>query len=176
MAKKMVEVLNQAEEVNPLAEVNGIKVVSFEEAQTLNQANLMRKEMGEETETGDRTFNPDGTIARSKTTVAAVNYDSMFLNRYRMVKRRGENNVLEVVVDYRAIREQERGHIYVQRIQSFIIKRNDAGELELEQITTVSDREFISEFTHQLNAKAMAEIYPIITKGGGEISTDDILI
>lgn len=176
MAKKMVDVLKEAEEIKPLAEVNGIKVVSFDEAQTLNQSNLMRKEMGEETETGDRTFNPDGTIARSKTTVAAVNYDSMFANRYRMVKRRGDSNALEIVVDYRAIKEQERGRIYVQRIQSFIITRNKDGELELEQITTVSDRDFISEFTHKLNAKAMAEIYPLITRSGGEISTDDILI
>lgn len=176
MAKRMVDVLNEAEKVTPLVEVNGIKVVSFDEAQTLNQAEIMAKERGESVDTGDRTFNPDGTIARSRTKVAAVNYDSIFTNRYRLVKRRGDNNVLEVVVDYRAIKEQEKGQIYVQRVPAYVIKRNEAGDLEVEQITTVSDKEFISEFTHKLNVDAMKEILPLITDGGKEISTDEILI
>lgn len=176
MAKTMTEVLVESEKVEPLAEVNGMKVVSFEEAQTLNQAELMKKELGQGGETGDRTFNPDGSVARSKTKVAAVNYDSVFSNRYRLVKKRGESDCLEVVVDYRAIKEQERGQIYVQRIQAYVIKRDEDKNLVLDHITTVSDRDFISEFTHKLNADAMKEILPLITEGGKEISTDEILI
>ena len=77
---------------------------------------------------------------------------------------------------YRCIREQSSGHVFLKSIPVYIISRNTEGNLEVEKVTTVSDTEFISDFTNTLNNKSMAEILPLITQYGNDVTADTMPI
>lgn len=147
----ILESLKQAENIQPLYEQNGVKVVSFEDQKAAAQADLT-----EGFDLGTRTVNPDGTIARSRTKYAAINTDYLYLNR---VKKVGTKMV--VVVDYRAIREQDTGLVYLKNIPGYVFGRQD-GEIVLEKIISVPDTEFVSEYTKQLKPEAMAKLIPLM--------------
>lgn len=160
------DVLAAAEGVQAVAEKNGMRVVSFEDSSVMAQADLTNG-----VDLGNRVLNPDGSIARSRATYAAVNLDSFYANRYRKIGK-----VLRVVVDYRAIKEQSSGRVYMKQIPYFEIVRDDkTGKLVMRKIGAVIDTEFINEYTHKLNREAMAEILPLIT-GGIDVTADDITI
>ena len=161
----MRDILQAAEKVEPIAHRNGVKVVSFDDSTVMAQADLTNG-----VDLGNRIVNPDGTIARSRAPYAAVNLENFYANRYRKVGK-----VLRVVVDYRAIKEQASGRVYLKQIPCFEIARNDNGELEMRKVCTITDTEFISDYTHKLNREAMAQILPLIT-GGIDVTADDISI
>lgn len=161
----MKEILQAAENVEPIAQKNGVKVVSFEDSSVMAQADLTNG-----VDLGNRIVNADGTIARSRAPYAAVNLENFYANRYRKVGK-----VLRVVVDYRAIKEQASGRVYLKQIPCYEIARNDSGELEMRKVCTITDTEFISDYTHKLNREAMAQILPLIT-GGIDVTADDISI
>ena len=63
----ILDSLKRAENIHPLYEQNGVKVVSFEDQRAAAQA-----EITEGVDLGNRTVNADGTIARSRTKYAAI--------------------------------------------------------------------------------------------------------
>lgn len=170
-AKSIGEILDQRDNIKPIGDANGVKLVTYDEITSISMAEQMDKTI----DMGDRTVNPDGTIARSRVLYAAVNPENLYINRFRTLHTE-DGDKMEIVVDYRAIREQERGQIYVQRIPSYIIARNSKGKLFVEKMTSVKDTEFVSEFTHKLNINAMKEIFDLIASEGTSISTEDITI
>lgn len=159
------DVLQAAERVSPIAESNGTKVVSFEDSSVMAQADLTNG-----VDLGNRTLNPDGSIARSRAPYAAVNLENFYANRYRKVGK-----VLRVVVDYRAIKEQASGKVYLKQIPYYEIARNEDGHLALRMVGMVADTEFVGAYTHKLSREAMAEILPLIT-GGIDVTADEITI
>lgn len=161
----ILESLKQAENIKPLYEQNGVKVVSFEDQKAAAQAEII-----EGGELGGRTVNPDGTIARSRTRYAAINTDYLYLNR---VKKVGTKMV--VVIDYRAIKEQERGRIYLKHVPGYAIGRDENGELKLEKVISVPDTEFISEYTKTLKPEAMAKVIPLL-RNDKALSEEDLLV
>lgn len=162
----MRDILQAAEKVEPIAQRNGVKVVSFDDSTVMAQADLTNG-----VDLGNRIVNPDGTIARSRAPYAAVNLENFYANRYRKIGK-----VLRVVVDYRAIKEQASGRVYLKQIPCYEIARDEkSGELELKKVCTISDTEFIGDYTHKLNREAMAQILPLIT-GGIDVTADDISI
>jgi hypothetical protein len=165
------ELYAKADAIVPMAEENGQVYVNFEEASILNSVNAE-----EQKGTGMQLRNPDGTVASTGKTVHAINPDYFFANRY---KRKGKK--LHVVsghdtIGYRCIKEQSTGHVFVKTIPCYVIARNDKGELVLEKQTTISDTEFISDFTNTLDHKSMAEILPLITEHGNEMTADSMPI
>lgn len=160
----ILDSLKRAEEVKPLYEQNGVKVVSFEDQRAVAQAEIIN-----DVDLGNRTVNPDGTVARSRTKYAAINVDHLYLNRYKQVGKK-----LFVVTDYRAIKEQPTGRIYSSQIKAFVfVRENDV--LKKEKMTVISDKDFVSDYTKTLNPEAMAQLIPLMA-GENDISADALPI
>ena len=77
---------------------------------------------------------------------------------------------------YRCIKEQSSGRVFLKTIPAYVIARDSDGKLYLEKQTVISDTEFISEFTNKLDNKSMAEVLPLITTSGSDISADTMPI
>lgn len=161
------EIIDSANKVKPIAEKDGRKIVTFEDAAAL--ANMEGIEPTPET--GMRTYNPDGSLARIRSKVAAINPANYFANRYMATKTK-----LKVVVDWRAIHEQSSGQIYIKHIPAYIFMRNDKGELYIDKIENISDTEFISGYTDSLNEDAMKQIAPLIANYGSDVTATELPI
>lgn len=172
---KYKELFDKAEKVQPMAEKDGQVYVNFDEAATMNSLNMLNGEG-----TGMQVRNHDGSIASTGKTVHAVNPDYFFMNRYKLSGKPGSKKLLVVSghepTGYRCIKEQEQGHIHVKSIPVYVFTREDDGVLKLDKVATVSDSEFISDFTNTLTHKAFAELLPMITSYGTGISADEMPI
>lgn len=169
--ERIRELYDKADKVKPLAEKNGQLYVSFEDAAVLNSVNAE-----EPHGTGLQTRNADGSLASTGKTVHAINPDYFFANRYKLKGKK-----LHVVsghepIGYRCIKEQSRGHVFVKTIPVYVFARDEEKNLVLEKVTTISDAEFISDFTNTLDHKSMAELLPLITEHGNEITADSMPI
>lgn len=162
---------DRADAIVPMAEKDGQVYVTFEEASVLNSVNA---EEGKGT--GMQLRNPDGSLASTGKTVHAINPDYFFANRYKLKGKKLHVVSGHDTIGYRCIKEQSSGHIYIKTIPCYIIARNEKGELVLEKQTTISDTEFISDFTNTLDHKSMAEILPLITEHGNEMTADSMPI
>lgn len=161
------EVLEKTQNVKPITENNGVKVVSFEQQRDLAQADILQNPG-----LGTVKMNPDGSIARTPTRFSAVNPGSFYINRYKKVK-----GSLYIVTDYRAIKGQDEGRVYIKRIPAFVISRDkESGDLYLEKLVTVSDDEFIADFTESLSNELMKEIKPLLETGVEVTKTDSMPI
>lgn len=166
----MRELYEAVDNVRPLAEKDGEVWVDFKDAAVLNSYNA------DEPNTGMQTRNPDGTLASTGKTVHAVNPDYFFMNRYKV---KGKKMIIvsgHTSDGYRCIKEQSSGRVFLKTIPAFVIARDADGKLYLEKQTVISDTEFVSEFTNKLDNKSMAEILPLITSNGSEMSADSMPI
>ena len=161
------EILDAAEKVEPIAEKDGKKIVTFEDAVALADMEGVEPTP----KTGMRTYNPDGSLARIRTRAAAINPENYFANRVMKLKTK-----FKVVIDWRAIREQASGQIYIRNIPAYVFARNEKGELFIERIETISDTEFISGYTEELNYDAMKQIAPLIANYGTDVTAIDLPI
>lgn len=147
--------------------MNGARVVSFEDAVTLAQAEAIEPEA----DLGDRKFNPDGTYARSKAKIVSVNPDNYFANRYKVAKKE-----MFVVTDYRSIQYKRMGKpVGFSTVPCFVIVRED-GNLKLDRITTITGIEFDAGFNSELNNAAAAEVFKVIRESLPPTSGDDLPI
>lgn len=152
--------------MTPFAEVNGAKVVSFEDAVTLAQAEAIEPE----TDLGDRKFNPDGSYARSKAKIVSVNPYNYYANRYKVVKSKGE---LWLVTDYRSIQYKREGKpVGFSSVPCYVLTRND-GKLVLDRVANVPAAEFDANFNGELNLQAAAEAKKAIAESSQNVTTGD---
>lgn len=157
------ETLDKADQVKPIAEHNGMQIVTFADQRDIAVADMVNK-VGLDTVQ----FNPDGTVARTPGRYAAVNPDHYYINRFKRVK-----DSIYVVMDYRAIQDLPSGSVYAKQIPAYVIKRDAEKKLVLDKVVTVSDTEFMSDFTHILSREAMAQIKPLLDAGVG-VTVDDL--
>lgn len=168
--ERMKELYQKVDAIKPLAEKDGEVYVTFEDAAVLNSYNA------DEPKTGMQTRNADGTLASTGKTVHAVNPDYFFMNRYKV---KGKKLIIvsgHTSDGYRCIKEQSSGRVFLKTIPAYVIARDSDGKLFLEKQTVVGDTEFISEFTSKLDNKSMAEVLPLITSGGKDMSADSMPI
>lgn len=168
--ERMRELYQAVDNVRPLAEKDGEVWVDFHDASILNSYNA------DEPNTGMQTRNADGTLASTGKTVHAVNPDYFFMNRYKV---KGKKMILvsgHTTDGYRCIKEQSSGRVFLKTIPAYVIARDSDGKLYLEKQTVISDTEFISDFTNKLDNKSMAEVLPLITVVGGDMSADSMPI
>lgn len=168
--KEMADLYQKVEKVKPLAEKDGEVFVDFNDASVLNSYNA------QEPKTGLQTRNPDGSLASTGKTVHAVNPDYFFANRYKV---KGKKLIVvsgHTTDGYRCIKEQASGRVFLKSIPAYIIVRDSDGKLALEKQTVIGDTEFISDFTNKLDNKSMAEILPLITSNGSEMTADSMPI
>lgn len=159
----MRAVLDGAAEVKPLTVINGKEVLTFEDTQKLNKAELMaEKAGGKPVEVGERNVNPDGmTYASSNVKHAAIDPATYFANRYRKVK--GKDSVkYEVVTDYRAVKEQAAGKVYTDNVIVHVIAKDAKGNLVAEPNKTISADDFVRNFKNMLDAESMIKILDVL--------------
>lgn len=173
--RELKELYEKVDNVRPFAEKDGKVWVDFEDAATLNSYNA------DEPRTGMQTRNADGSLASTGKTVHAVNPDYFFANRYKVKGAKGNQKLIVVsghtTDGYRCIKEQASGRLFIKNVPAYVFYRDsETKELVLEKQTMISDTEFISDFTNKLDNKSMAEILPLITAGGNEVSTDTMPI
>lgn len=161
----MREILDIAENAKPIAKVNGKEAVTFEDYMALASADNINN-----TDLGLTKFNPDGTPACTNVKRVAINVENFFINRYKLVRK-----TLWIVVDYYCISEQASGKIPYKQVPCYVISRGEDGNLKLDKMTTVSDTEFLADFTHSLDREAMTEILPLLVKDTG-ITKDKLAI
>ena len=172
----MKEVLESAEQATVLAESNGIKVMNFRDQNACQQADLIEGVV----DPGVRSMNPDGTVARSYTKYAGVNVDSLFENRYRYIEESDEEGKttkkVQVIVDYRACKEQKTGRCYVKSLPAYVVSRGFQKKLRIERVDSILDEVFVREFTKKLDRDAMTEILPLIHDRVTDVSMDKLSI
>lgn len=170
--ERMRNLYEKADSIKPLAEKDNEVWVTFEDAAVLNSL-----EAEEPSGTGMQTRNADGTIASTGKRVHAINPDYFFLNRYKVKGKK-----LHVVsghepVGYRCIREQSKGRTFVKNIPCYVFSRDtETKNLVLEKVVTISDNEFIADFTNTLDHQSMAELLPLITSYGNGVTADSMPI
>ena len=174
--EKMMELFEKADKVKPMAEKDGQKFVTFDEAATLNSMSVY-----DEKKTGMQVRNADGSLASTGKTVHAVNPNYFFANRYKIKGTKGNQKMIVVSghepTGFRCIKEQEHGNIHVKTVPCYVFSRNsETNEIELEKVATVSDAEFISDFTNTLNHESFAKLLPMITSYGTDMTADDMPI
>lgn len=177
--EEMLAMLEEEKEIREnriIAEKDGEVYVNFHDASVLNSAEAYDSEG-----TGFIQRNKDGSVASIGKKIHAVNPDFFFLNRYR-VKKYGTVKKMYVVSGhtsdgFRLIQEQSTGRCFIKTIPVAVISRNsESGKLVFEKMDTVTESEFISEFTKTLDNKSMAEILPLIVDKGSNITADSMPI
>lgn len=166
--QRMKDLYDKADNIQPLAEKDGKVYVTFEDAAVLNSLNA---EDGKGT--GLQTRNADGSIASTGKTVHAMNPNYFFLNRYKVKGKKMHVVSGHEPTGYRCIREQSSGRTFVKNIPCYVFERDaETKELVLEKVITVSESEFVAEFTKTLDNKSMAELLPLITERGNDMTAD----
>ena len=166
MEKTMMQAIQDAENVKPFAELNGKPVVTFEGYNDLVSRDHYMKSVPGIVPVDDR-----GLPTKSLTNYVAMNPDIMFMNRFRVVKDKGRQ-VLQIIIDRRAIDEQAKGIVYKSQIPAICLVREEE-DLRYDKTVLVTDREFLTEFTHHLDNTTMASIAPLLV--GGEDPTAESL-
>lgn len=169
--QEMRELLDKADKVKPLAEVDGQIYADFEDAATLNN---IAKYNGDET--GMQVRNPDGSIASTGKTIHAINPDYFFANRYKVKGKKMYVVSGHEPTGFRCIQEQKKGRTFIKTIPCYVFSRDENKELVLEKTATVTESEFVSDYTGVLTNEAMAELLPMITSHGVEVTKNDMPI
>lgn len=165
--KSITEILEGAKNATIIAvDQNGKKYVSFDDYVNLTTAQALENKPG----LGVPPLNPDGSPAGTTCEYVAVSMDQLFLNRYKVV-----DDKLYVCTDWWSINASQTGRMPLPRVPVFVIGR-DGKKLVYEKTTTVSDNEFLSDFTRILDREAMAQILPLLAEKERGITEDKLPI
>lgn len=163
MAKDIEGIIERAKNARPIAEVNGRPVYTFEDQRAIAERDALLNKQS----LTPISLNPDGSPASSFIANTAVNADRFFDNRFRL-KVTEEGTFMQIVtaetpVGYRAISEQATGNIFQKQLPAYEIHRDSKSKkLVVDKILTISDDEFVTDFTQRLNNKDAAEVYMAI--------------
>lgn len=93
-----------------------------------------------------------------------VNEDIAFINRIRVNKG---DSTISIVIDYRAISEQNTGTLYTPNVLSYIIGKVSESKKEtkyaVKNVETVNEVDFINEFKDTLKSSDSRMMYEVIT-------------
>ncbi len=167
------EILQKASDVEPIAERDGRQIMSFEDQMALatkeNMESMTNQAMGKKTgDLGGIKWNPDGSLARTKGNTAAVNVDRYYDNRFRKIK-----NKYYVVIDKRAIAGLRDNKVPYPHIEAYIIGEED-GKVVCEKKVTISDKDFVADYTHRLDHASMKMVLNAIAEYDVEKETESL--
>lgn len=173
--KEMLELLEKEKDImenRVIAEKDGAVFVTFEDAAILNSVNAFDPKG-----TGMVTRNPDGSVASTGKRVHAMNPDFFFLNRYKLKAKKLYIVSGHTPDGYQCIKAQSKGIIPIKTIPCYVVSRDsESGKLVFEKVITITDSEFISDFTSSLGRKAMSEVLPLIAERSSDVSSDEMPI
>lgn len=135
-----------------ITNVKGTPIVSFEE-----QRDSAQEFIRDKVDYGLRKTNPDGSIARSNYHSAAVNMEWFYDNRFRVKDGKLQIVTAQTSDGWRAIQGAKTGMIGMKQVLAYVFVR-DGKNLKYETTVTVSDEEFVTEFTEILDEEGMKEI------------------
>lgn len=175
-------IANETKKVEPLLAVGATPVYSFEDAQKLNELELTdRKLHGKKIDLTDRQVTADGmTYTSTGKKNTAVNVDTFLNNRYRKhtetIPGEKKDEVItivyyDVVVDKRAIFEQDSGLIYSNNVTAYRIGQDEDNNLIVNSILTIKADDFVNDFKGRLDNKSSMQIYELISNSQ-EMVTD----
>lgn len=171
----ITEILRKAEQVTPIAERGGRQIMSFDDQMSLatkeNMESMTNKAMGKKDgDLGGIKWNPDGSLARTKGNTASVNFDSFYNNRFRKIK-----NKYYVVIDKLAIAGLRDNKVPYPHIEAYVIGAGDEeGTVVCDKKVTISDKEFVSDYTHKLDHASMKQVLNAIADFDVEKETDSL--
>lgn len=172
---RLLDILEQAKDIQPIAVRNGVKIYSMDDARAIMQANKLE---------GDEALpmisrNPDGSIARSRCNVAIISENDLYDNRCYRKKTPGVGSDEFWIVSaattsgYRAIKQKMND----EQIYAYVVSRDkDTNELYLKRITTISASDFKTDYTHKLNEESMKQILPLIAEQEEGVTPEEISI
>ena len=113
-------------------------------------------------------LNPDGSLARTKGNMAAVNTNDFYANRYKKIK-----NKYYVVTDLMAIDGAKEGKVPYPQLTAYLIGEKD-GKVVCEKTVMVSDKDFLADFTHSLDKESMKLVLSAISESNVEEEADKL--
>lgn len=172
---------NEGSKITPVMTVGGAPVYTFEDAQRLNEIELTeRKLTGRKPDLTERQVTPDGmTYTTTGKRNTAINLEVFLNNRYRKVEEgdgKEQSVYYDVVIDNRAINEQESGLIYSNSVTAYRIGQGKKGELELLSVLVVKDDEFINDFKNRLNNQSSMKVHELISKSQDKVTEYDDMV
>lgn len=155
-------------EIESVGKIDDAQVFSMENYVELNKLDDQVKRNG---------INPNGNLVRlpqvdSQGFLRAtprdrlvVNESIAFINRITVNKTK---KTITMVIDYRAISEQQSGTIYAPTVLGYVIgkvKDEETGEetYAVQSVETVSEADFINKFKDQLSDDDAKPMYEVIT-------------
>ena len=168
------EILRKAEDVEVIAERGGRQIMSFDDQMALatkeNMETMNNKMMGKKGgDLGGIKWNPNGSLARTKGNTASVNKEAFFNNRFKKIK-----NKYYVVIDKLAIAGLRDNKVPYPHIEAYLISGDDEGKVVCEKKVTISDKEFVSDYTHKLDENSMKLVQSAIADFGVEKETESL--
>jgi hypothetical protein len=167
----LLRILQESEDVKPvLTDKNGTEIYSFNDAVKKASTDILTNKLSPSQKVEPLQINQDGqTYRRSRKDYPAVD-KGFFENRYRkMVSTKGGVKYanFEVVVDFRACREQEKGQVYSDNIVTYIFnvvngEKEEGLKVELTGMKYISAQEFISKFKERLDVDSMKHLHALI--------------
>ena len=169
----ITEILQKAADVTPIGERNGRQIMTFEDQMALatkeNMESTMNAAMGKSSgDLGGIKWNPDGSLARTKGNTAAVNMERYYDNRFKKIK-----NKYYVVLDKLAIAGLRDNKVPYPHIEAYIIGENE-GRVVCEKKVTISDKDFVSDYTHKLDHASMKMVLNAINEFDVEKETESL--
>lgn len=175
--EQMKRILQDEQDVKPVGSHNGTAIYDFDGYIKKVQA----EKLSPTPDTGERTFDNEGKVARSRTLFSAINEADIYANRFKKKKTAGAGSdeiwvVLAAVdsVSGLAVREKN----YQPRVVPvYVFKRDLKSEkLYLDRKTTVSGADFISDFTDTLKKDVVKELLQLVATADDDTTAVDIPI
>lgn len=167
----IIQEIIKADKPTAFATLNGKDVYSFYDANLVNQQEIAEEKLTDRTfDLGGRDFKPSGLGVRHiRCNTVAMNPNTWFANRVRKIEILDENGKVketqfEVVTDYRAIKEQNRGSIYCSHLPCWVIGKHTNGGVTVKESKTITDEDFIKNFTDEFELEDAIKVAKAIER------------
>lgn len=152
------DVINEGKEAEVLGNSKGKELVDYADYHARTRALI---DAGIE---GERVYNPDGSIAKTKTLVTATNKNMMYLNRYKVTDDKEMYVVMGGIGDDDAFDciQHQYDRVPFTKVPCFIFKRGNHNKLEYKGSTTVTDIDFANNFGGELDEETMKKLIELM--------------
>lgn len=175
--EQIKQILNDEQGVQPIGSQNGTEIYDFDGYMKKVQAEIISPTP----DTGERAFDSDGKVARSRALFSAVNEADLYANRFKYKKTAGVGSdeiwvVLAATDPISGLAVREKNY-QPRTVPVYVFKRNTKTEkLYLDRKTTVSGADFMSDFTDTLKKDVVKELLQLVATADDNTTAVDIPI
>lgn len=171
---KLSDILDEAKSATPVAEKNGTKVYGFDD-----YLKAVKAELTDPTpDIGTRKVNPDGSIARSRSVVSAVNENTLYGNLGMTKKVQGQGSdelwIVPQEIEYEFVANPQ----YIpHKVKVFVfkqeVKKDSDHKIYLDRIMMIDGADARSKLVHSYNEDLMKTLLALISEHGQEVSKEE---